>query len=388
MKIDKDNMKEAKDAAKEILNKTEDKVDGIIQAIDTLNNAKYAGLIEEIQEQATKAESDKSYAKKLGLRALSKEEKNFYDQLKDIKNAVTGKQINMIPTSIIDLTLENIRQESTILEDINFAPADVKNWIIGEKTGTFGWGELSEALTKELTAEIDGLITDVNKLYAVLVIPKGIRELSYEFIDKYFMAILQEALNDGLEYGYFQGNGKKQPIGIYKQINSVNEDGTHKDKTVNKNLVNFTPRGLANAKEYLTNDGKRTLTELVIYCNPSDKANYVDPAIYNDRGELISSLKNLKVKDSAQNPQGKAALAIPKKYVMGLTNFGINEYKETKALDDADVLIGKGYANGRAVDDKIAFVFDVTKLEEYIDKVKVTAIEGTVNTKSEGVAGA
>ena len=41
------------------------------------------------------------------------------------------------------------------------------------------------------------------------------------------------------------------------------------------------------------------------------------------------------------------------------------------ALDDADLVIGKGYANGRAVDDNIAFVFDVTKLEEYVAPVRV-----------------
>ncbi len=383
MRINEDKMKEAQDKALKILNESEDKSKAILDACEIINEAKYDNLINELQEQSLKSESDKNYAKKLGLRSLSKEEIKFYEALKDVKNSVSGDQINMIPTSIIDLTLENIRQESTILEDINFAPADVKNWIVGDKTGTFAWGELSASLTEELTAEIDGMQTDVNKLYALLIIPKGIRELSYEFIDKFFMAILQEALNDGLEFGYFQGTGKKQPIGIYKQIDAVNEDGTHKDKTLNSNLKNFTPKGLAEAKKYLCNNGTRSLNKLVLYCNPADKADYVDPAIYNDKGELVSSFKNITVKDSKQNPQGKAALAIPKKYVMGLTNFGINEYKETKALDDADVLIGKGYANGRAVDDNIAFIFDVTKLEEYVERVKVTSVQGTVSTKEE-----
>ena len=55
---------------------------------------------------------------------------------------------------------------------------------------------------------------------------------------------------------------------------------------------------------------------------------------------------------------------------MGLSNLGIKEYDQTMAMDDADVVIGKGYANGRAVDDNVAFIFDVTKLEEYIPAVK------------------
>ena len=51
---------------------------------------------------------------------------------------------------------------------------------------------------------------------------------------------------------------------------------------------------------------------------------------------------------------------------MGATAFRINEYKETKAMDDMDLVIGKCYANGRAIDDNCAVVFDVTKLEEYV----------------------
>ena len=289
--------------------------------------------------------------------------------------------------------MENIKKESTILEDVNFAPADVKRWISAEKSGTYAWGGLTESIKGELNATIESLNLEVNKLSVYLIIPKAIRDLALPFIDRYFTAVLQEALNDGLEYGYLQGTGKNEPIGIYKQIEAVNEDQTHKDKTVNTNLTRFTPKGLAEAKKYLTKNGIRVLGALVLYCHPNDEADYVAPAIYDDEGRLISSYKNLTVKVSANNPQGKAALAIPKKYTMGLSNFGINEYDQTKALEDADLVIGKGYANGRAVDDNVAFVFDVTKLEEYVKPVRVvgavtTTVDGTVTTESAEVQGA
>ena len=48
-------------------------------------------------------------------------------------------------------------------------------------------------------------------------------------------------------------------------------------------------------------------------------------------------------------------------------------------LDDADVLIGKAYANGRAVADNIAYIFDVTKLEEYIPTIKTIVKETVTN---------
>ena len=44
----------------------------------------------------------------------------------------------------------------------------------------------------------------------------------------------------------------------------------------------------------------------------------------------------------------------------------VNEYDQTKAMENADLIIASCYANGRAVDDNVAVVFDVTKLEEYV----------------------
>jgi hypothetical protein len=54
---------------------------------------------------------------------------------------------------------------------------------------------------------------------------------------------------------------------------------------------------------------------------------------------------------------------------MGFSGLQVHEYTETKALEDADLLIAKVYGNGRADDDNVAYVFNVTKLEEYIPTV-------------------
>lgn len=387
MKINETKMKQAQEEALKILQETEDKSEAIVEAMDKIVSAQHEDLISEIQEQAMKAESNTEYAKSLGLRTLSKEEKNFYEALKDVKQSITANQIDILPTSIIDVTMEDVKKESGILADVNFTPASVKKWIVAEKTGTYAWGALTAAITGELSAEFETLNMEVNKLSVYLVIPKAINDLALPFVDKYFTAILKEALNDGLEYGYLQGTGKNQPIGIYKKIDDLNSDGTCKDKTLNTSLTKFTPKGLAAAKKYLSKNGLRTFDKLVLICHPNDEADYVAPAIYDSEGRLVSSYKNMVVKLSANNPQGKAALVIPKKYTMGLSNFGIKEYDQTKALDDADLVIGKGYANGRATDDNTAFVFDVTKLEEYVAPIKVvntvaTTVEGEVTTKT------
>ena len=371
MKINETKMKQAQEEALKILQETEDKSQAIVEAVEKIASVQYEEVISEIQEQAARAESDADYAKSLGLRVLSKEEKEFYEALKnDPKQAVTGGQIDIMPTSIVDITLEDIKKESGILSYINFAPADVKKWIVASKNGSFSWAGLTDKIKGEITASFSVLNIEVSKLTVYMIIPKAIRDLALPFVDKYCREVLKEQLNDGLEYGALQGTGLNEPIGMYKQIAKTNEDGTHQDKVVNTSLTSFKTKALGGMKKYLNKNGTRTLDKLILVCHPNDEADYVAPAIYNDEGKLIASYKNLEVKTSVNNPQGKALIFIPKKYTMGLSKLGFKEYDQTLALDDADVIIGKAYANGRASDDNVAFVFDVTKLEEYIPTVK------------------
>lgn len=371
MKINETKMKQAQEEALKILQEGEDKAEAIVEAMEKINDAQYSELIQEIVEQSNKAESDKEYAKTLGLRTLNKEEKEFFEALKnDPRQSVTGNQVDMLPSTFIDVTLEDIKKESKLLNYINFAPANVKKWITASKTGAYSWGALTEKIKGELTASFAVLDMEVCKLTVYLVLPKAIRDLALPFVEKYCREILKEQLNDGLEYGALQGTGKNEPVGMYKQIAKTNEDGTHQDKTVDATITSFKPKALAPAKKYLTKNGNRTIDKLVLVCHPNDEADYVAPAIYDAEGRMVSSYKNLDVVPCSNNPQGKALLLMPKKYTMGLTGLGFKDYDQTMALDDADVIIGKGYANGRASDDNVAFVFDVTKLEEYIPTVK------------------
>ena len=202
---DEKQYEELKQKAIKMLNESKDKATAIADVVDMFASEKHKDLIEEIQAQAIKANSDSNYASKLGLRVLSKEEENFYEKFKDIKQAITGAQIDLIPTSIVDLTMENVKTTEPILKLITFAPAGVKRWITAERTGAYSWSGLTEELKGELSANIKGLVTDLGKLDAYLIIPKAIRDLSYQFIDKYFMAILAEALKEGIAYGYLQG---------------------------------------------------------------------------------------------------------------------------------------------------------------------------------------
>ena len=188
-------------------------------------------------------------------------------------------------------------------------------------------------------------------LTAYLVIPKAIRELSLEFVDRYFMAILSEAMQDGLVKGYLDGDGKTGPIGIFRQIGTSNSDGTNKAKTVVANITKFSPKGLSDVRKTLTNNGKR----VVDMYGEALTGGYVNKS-FIDIEKIVD----------ANCPKGKAAFTIAGYYTMGTTGVRVNEYDQTKAMENADLIIASCYANGRAVDDNVAVIFDVTKLEEYV----------------------
>lgn len=367
MKFNKVNQ-ELQEKVVELLNNSEDKSKAIYEAIEMLNEAQHQDLIEQLQIENEAFKANSQLNEKLGLRALSKNEKSFYEKL--INQSVTVKQGDVLPTELIDNTLASVKEASDTLKLVQMAPAGVKKWLVAEKTGTASWAGLTDALTAELTATITSMNIEVNKLYVLLVVPKAIRELALPFVDKYFSAILAEAMHDGLVDGYLNGNGKVAPIGIFKQIGAVNTDSTHKDKTVSSTITGFSPKQLAPVKKTLSNSGTRKVNKLYLIANPSDVYEYVEPALYYQgaNGYISTSRTEIEVIEEPMCPKGKAAFTLDQMYVLGMDSIKVDEYKETKALEDANVLIGKVYANGRATDDNTAFIFDVTKLVEYVPK--------------------
>lgn len=360
-----------KDKVKQLLDNApaDQKADAIMQSIEMIEEAAHADLIQQVVAEAERASHDAEFKKQLGLRNLSQEEKKFYEGFKDIKQSITANQIDIIPTEIIDRTLDDVKKASPILKLVNMAPANVKKWIVASHSGTAVWGMLTDAIKGELSAEVTALNIEIHMLSAYLVIPKAIRELSLEFVDRYFMAILSEAMKDGLVKGYLDGDGKTGPIGIFRQIGTTNGDGTQKAKTVSTKITKFSPKGLAEVRKTLTNEGKRVVSKLYLICNPADEAEYVDPCMYGEAltgGYVNKSFIEIEKIVDANCPKGKAAFTIEGYYTMGTTGVRVNEYDQTKAMENADLIIATCFANGRAVDDNVAVVFDVTKLEEYV----------------------
>ena len=369
--------KELQQKVVDLLEGAENKSEAIAQAADMIASKKYEKLIAELTEQNARAAADEGYRKSLNLRMLSKEETEFYEKFRDIKQAITASQVDIIPTTVVDKTLEDVKKASDLLSLVDFAPADVKKWLIGTHTGEAVWGDLTAGITGELSATIKGVNFEQHKLSVFMVIPKAIRDLALPFVDKYFTAILAEAMRNGLEKGYLNGNGKTGPVGIMNKLEAFETNGTAAAKDVLNTIKKFSPKGLAGVRKTLSNDGKRVVPALELICNPLDEAEYVDPAMFGEAlvgGYRNTSFMPINKHVTPNCPQGKGIFTLKGVYTMGATGAKFTEYDQTKAMEDADLVIGKCYANGAAVDDNCAVVFDITKLEEYV--LPVTQVTG------------
>lgn len=364
MKIDA----KKKDEILDKIRNAEDKPEAIYDAIAEMNAQANAELIDQIMTQAEKDKAQGIRDEARGFRKLTANETKFYEQLKQgPQMSVTADQIDIIPTETIDYTLNEIKKASGVTSLITFTPASVKKWLFGSKTGAAAWGNLTDGITAELTASITSLNMDVFKLSAFVVIPKAIRDLEIGYVDKYVTAILSEAMQDGIVKAYLDGDGKTSPIGIMKQIDTTNKDATAAAKTA-ITIKSFSPKDMAPALKTLSHGGLRTVSSIAIIANPADVYDYVNPALYADSiiaGYAQKSVVPITVYADANMAQGKAVMTMPGLYTMGFQGVQVTEYKETKALDDADLIIAKVYGNGRAVDNDAAVVFDPTKLEEY-----------------------
>ena len=370
MRIDKAKIsEETKAKIVQMLNNAEDKSQAIMEAMEMIASEVNQELVNRIVEEARTVGS-------AALPQLSENEKRFFERLKmGAKQSVTANQIDIIPVETVDKTLADIRTEYPILGLINFAPANVKHWLTGSKSGGALWGSLTSALSDsaELSATITGLNIEVSKLYAYCVIPKAIRDLEIGYVEKYFRAILAEAMYDGIAAGYINGDGKVAPVGILRKVGQTESDGTHSAKSVVSTLLGFSPLQMAPVLTTLSNGGKRPVRDLCVIANPSDVYGYINPALYGDSvvgGYVQKSFMPLTVIEEPNIAAGKAAITMPGYFTMGFSGMKVEEYKETKALDDADLLIAKVYGNGRADDDNTAFIFNPQNLVPYITKVE------------------
>lgn len=341
---------------------------------------KVASQFEDIQN-----ENDVKVLAQRGVRQLTSQEKKFYEKWIESAKSSNPKQaftdlINFegMPTTVIEDVYRDLTVEHPLLSKINFQSVGyLTEWLLNDHSAkNYAWGEITSEIAAEITSGFKKIKINQSKLSAFILIAKDMLELGPNFLDAYVRTLLKESIAVGLEYGIVCGKGVKgEIIGLNRSIKkgvSINEETGYPEKEA-VTVTDFKPSsyGALVAKVVKTEKGNyRKYKDLTMLCNPIDYLTKIMPAttIQNMNGTYTNNIFPIptEVIDTTALNEGKAILFIPSDYFAGIGNSkeGSIEYSdEHKFLEDVRAYKTKLFAAGRAYDDTVAIVLDITNLE-------------------------
>lgn len=347
-------------------------------------NSFHDSIVEAVRQDFEMANGDATILAQRGFRQLTTKEKAYYNKLieagksKNPKQALTDLMtIDAMPETIIEDVYRDLVDEHPLLDKINFQNVRyLTRWILNDHTvQSAAWGEINEEITKEISSAFKSVEITQCKLSAFAVCDKDMLDLGPVFLDNYIRTFLKEALAVALEEGIVNGSGLNMPIGMNRNIGkgvSFNTETGYPEKEAVQ-VTSFLPTeyGPLVAKLAVAESGRmRKFDEVTLICNQVDYLTKVMPAttVLNAMGTYSRDLFPFPTSVERCNvlPTGKAILCLPEEYFMGVGTGkdGVIEYSdEFKFLADQRVFKIKMHAMGKAFDNTVAILLDISGLD-------------------------
>ena len=327
---------------------------------------------------------DKTILSQRGYRQLTNAEEKYYEKFIEAPKSPNPKQAfielsslpeGIMPETIIEDVFKELVEEHPLLDKINFNYAKyMTKWVLNDHTlDTAVWGELNSEIAKQITSAFKIVDITQNKLSAFAAIPLDMLDLGPTFLDAYIRAVLKDAILCGLEKAIVDGTGKNQPIGLTRDVSedvSVSA-GVYPPKTPIA-VTSFTPAeyGKLLAKMAKNEKGRmRKFGKVLLICNQEDYLTKIMPAttVQNTSGTYINNLFPFPTDVTISNEleTGKAIICLPEEYFMciGGAKEGVITYSdEYKFLEDMRYYKIKTYGAGKAYDDTVSILLDITGL--------------------------
>lgn len=358
--------------------------DGTPEEVQQAWNQFHESVVEAVRQDFEMANGDTAILAQRGFRQLTAKEKTYYEKLieagksKNPKQAMTDLiEAGGMPETIIEDVYRDLVEEHPLLAKIKFQNVKyLTRWILNDHTAqTAAWGEINSEITEEIESAFKVVKITQCKLSAFAAIDKDMLELGPVFIDNYIRTFLKEALYCALEKAIIGGSGKNEPVGLNRSIKkgvSFNTESGYPKKDEVK-VKSFLPGeyGKVLAKLAKSETGRmRKFDEVTLACNQVDYLQKVMPAttVLTNAGTFARDLFPFptSVIRSNEIEEGKAIVFLPEEYFMGIgtSKDGAIEYSdEFKFLEDKRVFKIKMHAMGKAFDDTVAVVLDISKLE-------------------------
>ena len=380
-----------------------------------------------VQADFESANGDRNILAQRGFRQLTAEEQKYYQGIIDAGKKNNAKQVydgllddKIMPMTVIEDVYKDLTQEHPLLAKINFqSVAYLTRWILNDHTvQTAVWGEINSQITQQITSAFRTVEITQCKLSAYAVIEKDMLDLGPVFLDNYIRTFLKEALATALENAIVSGTGHNQPSGLDRDIHqgvSVSSSDGYPQKTAVK-LTSFMPKEygtvlqtLAETEVWYTNDSTGAITpastaanadgsaksgytkhggnirsfdQVTLICNQKDYLGKIMPAttVLNAAGAFTNNIFPFPTEVIRCNAiaSGEAILCLPEEYFFGIgtSKDGTLEFSdEYKFLEDQRVFKIKMHGMGKAWDDTVAILLDISDLEEayiYIKAAELT----------------
>lgn len=376
--------------------------EGFYQAFDQMLTAIQADLQQSYETQVTslRQELDSRVLTARGVRQLTTQERDYYQKVitamksPDPKQALANVDVTM-PETVIESVFEDLRTQHPLLSAINFIPATGRVRMIINTNGKqeAQWGDLCDAIVKELLAGFKEVDSGLMKLTAFLPVCKASLEMGPQWLDRFVRETLYEALACGLEVGITVGTGKQMPIGMNRQVGEgVSVTGGVYPEKAKIAVTDLSPDTVGNLLSLLavdTNGKGRQVTDVLLIVNPQDYYQKVMPAttVMAPDGTYRNDVLPypMKVIPCGALDRGNAILGLGYRYfaAAGTDTAGSIEYSDHyQFLEDNRVYLIKLYANGQAKDDNAFLYLDISGLRPAVWKVEqVTAPTASSNAE-------
>lgn len=384
------------------------------EAVTALQSAMTGGNEEEIQQAWTgfqqsivdmvkddfeMHQGNKAVLAQRGYRQLTGDETKFYNKLIEAGKSTNPKQayagvMEIMPETIIEDVYKDLIEDHPLLSRVNFVSVKyLTKWILNDHTKqTAVWGDINEEISKEITSAFNTIELTQCKLSAFAVIEKDMLDLGPTFLDNYIRTFLREALLCGLEKAIVDGTGKKEPLGLTRDISEdvTITGGVYPKKTAIK-VKDFTPAtyGPLVAKLVKTEKGgNRKFSKVALITNQFDYLSKIMPAttVMNAGGSYVNNLFPFPTDPIISNElaDGEAILCLPEEYFMGIgsSKDGVLEYSDDlKFLEDKRVFKIKMHGMGKAYDNTVSILIDISDLEPAYLNVNVKETAPAAKTK-------
>lgn len=322
-----------------------------------------------VRSQVNDEMLDRSILQQRGQNVLTSEETKFFNVA-----VLEGgfKDDSILPVTTQERVFEDLVQEHPLLDALGLQDLGaVTRYIYADATKAYAWGPLFGPIAGQINAAFSEESIGQFKLTAFAVIPNDMLELGPVWVERYVRTLLVESYSTGLEFGFVNGTGANQPIGLLKNVDAGTGAVTNK---VSSGTLTFAPSQygevvageLYNVVSALSTNAegnsRKVLNKIVMVVNPVDAIGVqARNTIQTANGQWVMALPyNVQVVESEEVPTGKAIFFVKGEYIAILAGgYKLKKFDQTLAIEDATLYTIKQFANGKPKDNKAALVYDL-----------------------------